>query len=118
MGVAELTRAAGVGPMTGATVVRGVLNLRIGSRQQVVDRDGLLDAAGRKVMDFCAGANDVSRLSPGVYFVKEQPQAASHTPQSVRKVIVPRLTGAGGQSQLDCGQIRWQNALLPPARQT
>jgi hypothetical protein len=31
----------------------------------------LLDAAGRKVMGLHAGANDVSRLAPGVYFVRE-----------------------------------------------
>jgi len=44
----------------------------------------LLDISGRKVMELHAGANDVSRLSPGVYFVRE-PQA-----QAVRKVIISR----------------------------
>jgi hypothetical protein len=46
----------------------------------------LLDVAGRKAMELRAGANDVSWLSPGVYFVREaQSQAQA---QVVRKVIV------------------------------
>jgi hypothetical protein len=44
----------------------------------------LLDINGRKVMNLQHGANDVSRLSPGVYFVREA-QA-----QAVRKVIIQR----------------------------
>jgi len=69
----------------GATVVRGVLVLgAVGSRQQTVDRTELLDAAGRKVAELHAGANDVSRLSPGVYFVRE----AQAQTQAVRKVII------------------------------
>lgn len=36
------------------------------------------------------GPNDVSRLSPGVYFVREQLQAASSKPQTVRKVVVTK----------------------------
>jgi len=28
-----------------------------------------MDAAGRKVLDLRPGPNDISRLSPGVYFV-------------------------------------------------
>jgi YVTN family beta-propeller protein len=52
------------------TVVRGVL--RAGDRRQNTGyRAELLDAAGRKVMELHAGANDVSRLSPGVYFVRQ-----------------------------------------------
>jgi hypothetical protein len=66
------------------TVVRGVLDLQVGSRQQAVDRAELLDAAGRRVMNLQAGANDVSRLAPGVYFIREA-QA-----KSVRKVVIQR----------------------------
>ena len=52
------------------------------------DRAELLDAAGRKVVKLHTGANDVSRLSPGVYFVREvQTQAQA---QAVRKVIITR----------------------------
>jgi hypothetical protein len=46
------------------------------------DRAELLDASGRKVLDIRAGANDVSRLAPGVYFVQEAQARA------VRKIIV------------------------------
>lgn len=51
----------------GATIVRGVLVLRptVTSRRPPV----LLDAMGRKVMELGSGLNDVSRLSPGVYFI-------------------------------------------------
>ncbi|MFO7650102.1 MAG: hypothetical protein R6X13_02015 [bacterium] len=51
------------------TIVRGVLRLRpsaYGLRQDIA----LLDAGGRKVLDLKAGDNDVSRLAPGVYFVR------------------------------------------------
>jgi len=42
----------------------------------------LIDATGRKVTALRPGANDVSRLSPGVYFVRSA--------VSVRKVILGR----------------------------
>ena len=40
----------------------------------------LLDVSGRKVMDLRPGANDVGRLAPGVYFVRQA--------SSVAKVII------------------------------
>jgi hypothetical protein len=43
----------------------------------------LLDISGRKVLDLKSGANDVRALAPGVYFVREEPQA-------IRKVIISR----------------------------
>ncbi|MFO7650011.1 MAG: hypothetical protein R6X13_01535, partial [bacterium] len=54
-----------------ATIVRGVLRM---SRPLTADglRQELIDATGRKVLDLKAGDNDVSRLAPGVYFVREQ----------------------------------------------
>jgi len=58
------------------TVARGVLLLpelvtrsNLPERNSVLSRAVLLDAAGRKVMELAPGANDVSRLAPGVYFV-------------------------------------------------
>jgi hypothetical protein len=68
-------------------VVRGVLFLSeaTGRKPQAAS---LLDAAGRKVMELDAGANDVSRLSPGVYFVCEEPQAVSRKPRAIHKVVV------------------------------
>jgi len=69
------------------TIVRGVL--RIGS-QPTADgsRPGieLLDAGGRHAMKLKPGENDVRRLAPGVYFVREA-QAQAQT-QAIRKVVV------------------------------
>ena len=47
-----------------------------------------LDISVRDVMDLKPGPNDVSRLVPGVYFVREaQAQAQAH---AVRKVVIAR----------------------------
>ena len=60
-----------------ATVIRGVL--MIGDRgPKTGDRAELLDASGRKMLDLKTGANDVSRLAPGVYFVHEAQARAVH----------------------------------------
>jgi len=65
----------------GATIVRAVLFLPEAP-------GGLLDISGQEVLDLRAGANDVSRLSPGVYFVREaQAQAQA---QAVREVVIAR----------------------------
>ncbi|MBM3321864.1 hypothetical protein FJY69_00045 [candidate division WOR-3 bacterium] len=50
----------------------------------------LLDAAGRQVAELRPGPNDVSRLSPGVYFVRQQSVASSqHSGRSaVTKVVI------------------------------
>jgi DNA-binding beta-propeller fold protein YncE len=71
------------------TVVRGVLFLPEASSHKL-QAASLLDVAGRKVLDLKAGANDVSRLAPGVYFVRQEPQASSHKLQAVDKVIITR----------------------------
>jgi len=52
----------------------------------------VIDAAGRKVMDLHPGANDVSRLAPGVCFVREEPSAASR-PQGRPDKIGVRCEG-------------------------
>lgn len=53
-----------------ATIVYGMLVLgEAGSRQNTACRAELLDAAGRAVMGLRPGANDVSRVTSGVYFV-------------------------------------------------
>jgi YVTN family beta-propeller protein len=81
--------AASSGPV--ATVVRGVLVLgAAGSRQNTGLRAQLLDITGRRVLDLHAGPNDVRTLAPGVYFIREELQAASPNPQAVRKVVVTR----------------------------
>jgi hypothetical protein len=68
-----------------ATVIRGVL--MIGDRgPKTGDRAELLDASGRKVLDIRAGANDVSRLAPGVYFISER-GTKNEEPRTVKIVI-------------------------------
>ncbi|MFO7675677.1 MAG: T9SS type A sorting domain-containing protein [bacterium] len=53
-----------------ATIVRGSLNLH-SATSNLQSAIVLLDASGRKVMALAPGANDVSRLAPGVYFVRD-----------------------------------------------
>jgi len=51
----------------------------------------LLDISGRAVLLLKPGANDVSRLSPGVYFVRERLAASGErSAVSIRKVVVTR----------------------------
>ncbi len=57
--------------MSVATVLRGVLVLP-GSYELRVASYELLDIGGRRVLALHSGANDVSRLPPGVYFIREQ----------------------------------------------
>lgn len=60
------------GTMTaGTTVVRGVLNLQ-SATCNLKSEIALLDASGRRLMSLHPGANDVSALAPGAYFVREQ----------------------------------------------
>lgn len=69
-GVEEGTPSAKVRmTIAGATLVRGILNLQsaiYNLQSEIV----LLDVDGRKVLNLHAGANDISALSPGVYFVR------------------------------------------------
>jgi hypothetical protein len=71
------------------TVVRGVLFLpeAAGSKPQATS---LLDAAGRRVLDLHAGANDVSRLAPGVYFVLPASGVGRGASNDVTKVVIHR----------------------------
>jgi len=80
--VAEKRSAAE--PQSAATIVRGVLHLGAGSRQYSAY---MLDISGRNVMTLHAGANDVSRLSPGVYFVHSTIGTRRST---MTKVIITR----------------------------
>jgi hypothetical protein len=70
-----------------AAIVRGALVLgAVDSIQHPAYRAELLDLAGRKVMGLRPGANDVSRLGPGVYFVR----AAGGEPSAIgcHKVVI------------------------------
>ena len=63
------------------TIARGVLVLpeALGRKPQTTS---LLGISGRRVMELHSGANDVSRLSPGVYFVRDE--------NRTRKVVIQR----------------------------
>jgi phosphoribosylformylglycinamidine (FGAM) synthase PurS component len=76
-------------PNRGATIVRGVLFMPEASSRKP-QATSLLDVSGRRVLDLHPGANDVSRLSPGVYFVRSEPSAVSRHPLAVTKVVVTR----------------------------
>jgi hypothetical protein len=68
--------------------VRGVLFLAEASSRKS-QAASLLDIGGRKVMDLRPGANDVSRLSPGVHFVRDA--AGGKRPGAgVRRVVIAR----------------------------
>ena len=71
-------------PLT-ASLIRGILNLQSATcnlRSEIV----LLDASGRSVLELRPGPNDVSALSPGVYFVRGT-QAQG---QAVRRITIAR----------------------------
>jgi hypothetical protein len=88
-GVMETPIAEGRKTNTGPTIVREVLFLPANGEGRVAKGE-LLNVSGRKVLDLHPGANDVRALAPGVYFVREEPQAASLKPQAVLKVILTR----------------------------
>jgi hypothetical protein len=71
-----------------ASIIRGVLMFEPANGTGRSLPGELLDVSGRRVLDLKPGANDVRNLAPGVYFVREQPQAASLMPQAVRKVVL------------------------------
>jgi Peptidase family M1 domain len=95
VGTAEESPDAGR-RLPAATIVRGVLYYAgLGTRTElpggnsVMSRAGLLDAAGRKVLDLHPGANDVHSLAPGVYFVRD----GSRSPRvddSYAKVLIAK----------------------------
>jgi hypothetical protein len=55
------------GTLRGPTIVRGILEL---PPKLLTAHSYLLSVSGRKVLDLHSGANDVSRLAPGVYFIR------------------------------------------------
>ena len=82
-GVEENPKPQAVSVKPGPTFVRGVLTMDNGTGASS-SLGWLLDGAGRKVQALHQGANDVSHLAPGVYFMHEA-QAQAFT-----KVIVAR----------------------------
>ena len=95
-GIEEEAGRPAVRTKTLQTIIRGVLMME-DRGPGTGDRAALLDIAGREVLDLRPGANDVSRLAPGVYFVREalaqaqaQAQAACGQPSAVIKVVIAR----------------------------
>lgn len=89
-GTAEGPKPQATSSKLGATIVRGVLVLgAVGSRQNTGYRAELLDISGRKVLDLKPGANDVSHLSPGVYFVR-QASGVQREASTVRRVVITK----------------------------
>jgi CubicO group peptidase (beta-lactamase class C family) len=72
-----------------SSFVRGVLELGVDSRLKTGHMAELLDAAGRNVLGLHLGANDVSRLAPGVYFVRQASSVMRDAP-SLSKVVIAR----------------------------
>jgi hypothetical protein len=71
------------------TVLRSAVNLQVDSIQHSACRAGLLDISGRKVLDLKPGPNDVSALSPGVYFVRRASNVG-HPASSITKIVVTK----------------------------
>ncbi|MFO7650438.1 MAG: hypothetical protein R6X13_03730 [bacterium] len=86
--VAERHSSLAIRPSPLASVVRGVLSI---SRQLTADglrqEAALLDASGRRVMVLRSGENDVSRLAPGVYFVRPASGVEREASSVVRFVL-------------------------------
>ncbi len=95
LAVAEQPVRQPISVQPSATVVRNVLFLpkmgAVPSGTVPIFGPSLLDASGRKVLDLKPGANDVSRLSPGVYFVRQQGSRGPGFEDSrVTKIVVTR----------------------------
>jgi hypothetical protein len=84
------TRPVGVETCMTATICRGVLWLPPATSHKSQSADCLLDIGGRKAMALRAGANDVSRLSPGVYFVSEARPQTQAKAGAVHKIVVTK----------------------------
>jgi hypothetical protein len=69
------------------TIIRGILFLTPASGVKRGASGVLLDISGRGVLDLTPGANDVSRLAPGVYFVHSTVDARHST---ITKVVIAR----------------------------
>jgi hypothetical protein len=84
-GVEEMPNADVRAPNLRATIVRGVLFLPPSSLS--LHPSSLLSIDGRKVLDLHPGANYVSYLAPGVYFVS-QASSVMRRASSVTKVVL------------------------------
>ena len=76
------------GTSRSATVIRGILFLP--GTTLATRHASLMSITGRNVLDLRPGTNDVSRLSPGVYFIRSGLSAVSREPSAVCKVVIQR----------------------------
>ena len=88
-GVLESYVQVPVGLPTQATIVRGVLFLAEATSDKP-EAANLMDIAGREVMKLKPGANDVNRLGPGVYFIREGLGTGGEGLGKTQKVVVAR----------------------------
>ncbi|MFO7652002.1 MAG: M28 family peptidase [bacterium] len=86
-GVAERRTLDASRPTPRASIIRGVLNLPSSLTPRTAPL--LLDATGRQVLALGIGPNDVSSLSPGVYFVRLASGAGPRV-AAVSRVVVLR----------------------------
>jgi hypothetical protein len=76
-GIAEQRQPQAASRKPQATIVHGLLLLprdmtKLPGNSDRVPMLSLLDISGRKVLDLLPRANDVSRLAPGVYFIRAE----------------------------------------------
>jgi len=87
--VAEMTKREVRMTYSGATIIRGMLFLPEAPSRRP-QAASLLDISGRRVKDLRPGANDVSSLSPGVYFVRSASGVMRDASSVVTKVVIAR----------------------------
>ncbi len=90
LGIAEGPTQQPTSVQPSATVIRNVLFLAEASSHKPQAAGSLLDIGGRQVMVLKPGANDVSRLSPGVYFIREGLGTRGEGLGRTQKVVVTR----------------------------
>jgi len=81
IGIEELEPSSPLRHVGPTVVCRGI-------PMRVLAISGLWDVAGRRAATLSVGSNDISHLAPGVYFIRQEPQATSHELQATRKVVI------------------------------
>lgn len=84
-GIEESPKPQASSPKPRPTVVRGILFL---PQSLLTANSSLLSADGRRVLALVPGANDVTRLAAGVYFVRAESMAAGRGLPAVHKVVI------------------------------
>ena len=74
-GVEESRQLTAYSSQPAPTIVRDVLVMPEARDEKREARGELLDVTGRKVLGLAPGANDVSRLAPGVYYIMSGPNS-------------------------------------------